>query len=87
MTTSYIPVRTIRQANVRPNDFTEQYEVEDKAQDGTILNVHVEKNQVVDSSTILGYEPPKSGDDTFSLLLQIQPLLLRQLIVVSLILT
>jgi len=58
VTTSYIPVRTIRQANgVRPNDFTEQYEVEDQAQDGTILNVHVEKNQVVDSSTILGYEP------------------------------
>jgi len=58
VTTSYIPVRTIRQANgVRPNDFTEQYEVEDKAQDGTILNVHVEKNQVVDSSKILGYEP------------------------------
>ena len=58
VTTSYIPVRTIRQGNgVRPNDFTEQYEVEDKAQDGTILNVHVDKNQVVDSSDILGYEP------------------------------
>ena len=58
VTTSYIPVRTIRRENGnRINDFSDQYTVEENATNGTIMNVLVEKNPVVDSAgTLHGYD-------------------------------
>ena len=58
VTTSYIPVRTIRQANgVRPNDYSEQYEVETNAINGGIMNVNVDKIEQVYANEVVGYEP------------------------------
>lgn len=58
VTTSYIPVRTVRKENgIRTNDFSDQYEIEENAIDGAILNVIVDRTPVVNASEILGYEP------------------------------
>ena len=58
VTTSYLPVRTIRQANgLRVNDYSDQYEVETNAINGAILNVVVDKTEEIYSSETVGYEP------------------------------
>ena len=58
VTTSYLPVRTIRQANgLRVNDYSDQYEVETNAINGAILNVVVDKIEEIHSSETVGYEP------------------------------
>ena len=58
VTTSYIPVRTIRQANgVRPKDYCEQYEVETNASNGGIMNVVDDRIEQVYSNEVVGYEP------------------------------
>ena len=58
VTTSYIPVRTIRKADgSRKNDYSDQWSVEENAMDGAILNVLVKKTPVMQSSNTAGYEP------------------------------
>ena len=68
VTTSYIPVRTIRRENGnRINDYSDQYTVEENATNGTIMNVLVEKTAVVDSAgTLHGYDI-KGGDGFYQL--------------------
>ena len=63
VTTSYIPVRTIRRENGnRINDYSDQYTVEENATNGAIMNVLVQKTAVVDSAgTLHGYDI-KGGD-------------------------
>ena len=63
VTTSYIPVRTIRKENgVRTNDYSHQYKVEENAIPGGILNVLVGKIPVEGSDgTVYGYELSGGG--------------------------
>ena len=65
VTTSYIPVKTLRREDgSRTNDFSDQYQVEGNALDGAILNVVVDKVAEYDASVLLGYEP-QGGDGYF----------------------
>ena len=60
VTTSYIPVRTIRKADgSHKNDYSDQWSVESNAIDGGILNAIVKKTPVINATTseTLGYEP------------------------------
>ena len=63
VTTSYIPVRTVRKSNGdRPAETSDQYVVEGLAAGGAILNVIVEKIPVLDTgSVVVGYEPVNKG--------------------------
>ena len=65
VTTSYIPVRTIRKENgSRINDFSDQYNVEEVSIPGGILNVEVQKTPVEDSAGVLyGYR--QTGGDGY----------------------
>lgn len=58
VTTSYIPVRTIRKENgSRTNDYSDQFNVEEASIPGGILNVCVGKTPVEDNGgTLYGYE-------------------------------
>jgi len=63
VTTSYIPVRTVRKENgERPIDYTDQYYMEENARPGAIMNVLVDKAPVEKSDgTVLGYEITGGG--------------------------
>ena len=65
VTTSYIPVRTIRKENgSRTNDFSDQYNVEGASIPGGILNTLVLKTPVESlDGTLYGYEP--TGGDGY----------------------
>lgn len=63
VTTSYIPVRTIRKENgSREDDHSDQWNVEEAAQPGAILNVLVDKVPVEGlDGTVYGYELTGGG--------------------------
>ena len=69
VTTSYIPVRTVRKENgERPIDYTDQYYMEENARPGAIMNVLVDKAPVEKSDgTVLGYEITGGGCGFFQL--------------------